>query len=207
MFKRFLPTEYCFYDYFEKHIQKTILLAEEFLKMTKDPELLKESQKNIKLIESDLDSIVLECTEALHKTFITPIERTEIYRLIQKQDDIADSISSAVKRISMYEINDMRKETILIGDIIVKAAKELQSAVMMLRDMKNSEKIRELCKNVRKIESEGDKIFRDSITELFRSNDAVYIIKWKEVLERLEKAVNKCQDTANIIEEIIIDNA
>lgn len=207
MFRNILPNEYFFFDYFENHNDLTIKLAEEMVLVLKEPTDLVEGAKRIKKLESELDQIETTCIEALHKTFITPIERTEIYKLIQRMDSIANALHSSLSRINLYEISVIRPEAVELVNVVVECCKEIGDALRLLRDMKNIEKIKEHCKRTRKLESEGDKIFKAAIKSLFQEKDPILIIKWKEIFDKIEKGLDRCQDVANIIEEIVIENA
>jgi len=205
--RNLLPKEYVFFDFFEGHSAGTIKLLEEMLKILNNPSQLSEGAKEIKRLESELDQIEVSCVEALHKTFITPIERTEIYKLIRRMDDIANSMNGALSRMNLYEIDVIRPEAVEMVQIVLNCCIEIESAVKLLRDMKKFEEIKAHCNKIRKYESEGDKLFKSAIKNLFHENDAVLIIKWKEIFDRIEKGTDRCQDVANIIEEVIIDNA
>jgi uncharacterized protein Yka (UPF0111/DUF47 family) len=205
--KNLLPKEYAFFDYFENHSALTIKLLEEMLKTMNNPASLPEAAKEIKRIESELDKIEVACVEALHKTFITPIERTEIYKLIKRMDDIANAMNGALSRMNLYEIDVIRPEAIEMVNIVLNCAKEIEAAVKLLRDMKKFEDIKAHCDRIRKFESDGDKLFKSAIKNLFHETDAILIIKWKEIFDRIEKSTDRCQDVANIIEEVIIENA
>jgi len=205
--RNLLPKEYVFFDFFESHSSLSIKLLEEMLNTLRNPSRLNEGVKEIKRIESELDQIEVNCVEALHKTFITPIERTEIYKLIKRMDDIANSMNGAISRMGLYEIDVIRPEAIEMVEIVLNCVKEIECAVKLLRDMKKFEEIKIHCDKVRNFESEGDKLFRQAIKNLFHENDAVLIIKWKEIFDRIEKGTDRCQDVANIIEEVVIDNA
>ncbi len=207
MLRNLLPKEYVFFDFFENHSSLSIKLLEEMLKTLNNPAQLIEGVKEVKRIESELDQIEVNCVEALHKTFITPIERTEIYKLIGKMDDIANSMNAALSRMNLYEIDVIRPEAIEMVKIVLECLKEIDAALRLLRDMKHFEAIKAHCHAVRKYESDGDKLFKQAIKNLFHEKDAVLIIKWKEIFDRIEKGTDRCQDVANIIEEVIIDNA
>jgi len=207
MLRNLLPKEYVFFDFFENHSVLTIKLIEIMLDILNNPAQLVEGAKEIKKIESQLDQIEVACVEALHRTFITPIERTEIYNLIKKMDSIANSMNGTLARMSLYEIDKVRPEAIEMVTIVYNCSKEIGDTVKLLRDMKHFEEIRRHCNVIRQFESEGDKLFKSAIKELFHEKDAVLIIKWKEIFDRIEKGIDRCQDVANIIEEVVIDNA
>ncbi|MBA4318543.1 MAG: DUF47 domain-containing protein [Flavobacterium sp.] len=207
MFRNLLPKEYVFFDFFESHSNLSIKLMEELIKVLSDPSDLTAGAKEIKKLESELDQIEVACVEALHKTFITPFERTEIYKLIGRMDDIVNCMNAALSRMDLYEIDIIRPEALKMAEIVHNCCIEIGLAVKLLRDMKNIEAIRDHCQKIRKFESEGDKLFKSAIKNLFHEKDAVLIIKWKEIFDRIEKGIDRCQDVANIIEEVTIENA
>lgn len=207
MFRNILPNEYFFFDYFDNHINLTIKMVEEVIVVLQEPSDLSEAAKKIKKFESELDQIEATCIEALHKTFITPIERADIYNLIQRMDSIANALNSSLSRINLYEIDVIRPEAVEIVKVIQSCCLEIAQALILLRDMKKIEIIKDHCKKVRKLESEGDKIFKTAIKSLFQEKDPILIIKWKEIFDKIEKGLDRCQDVANIIEEIVIENA
>lgn len=207
MFRNFLPKEVDFFEFFQEHIELTIKLAIEINEIFKNPAQLEEKQEQIRKLEKKLDHIEVNCIEALHRTFITPFERTEIYKLIKRLDDIADALNSALSRVYLYEITKIRDEVFQLNELILSSLYDIKEAINLIEEMKEIDKIRKLCDSIRKKETEGDKLYRNSIKLLFQSDNAVEIIKWKEVLDRVEKSLDRCQDVANIIEEITIDNA
>jgi uncharacterized protein len=205
--RNLLPKEYVFFDYFESHTSLSVKLLEEMLAILNNPTQLSEGAKSIKKLESELDQIEVACVEALHKTFITPFERTEIYKLVKRMDDVANCMNAALSRMDLYEIEVVRPEAIEMVTIVYNCSIEIGYAVKLLRDMKNIEEIRKHCSKIRKFESDGDKLFKSAIKNLFHEKDAVVIIKWKEIFDRIEKGIDRCQDVANIIEEVTIENA
>jgi uncharacterized protein len=206
MFRSILPKEYAFFDFFDNHIALCLKLSQEILSLANGKGSIDETEKSLKDLEKQMDQITLQCTEALHKTFITPIDRTDILKLIKRMDSIADSAYRAISRIKIYELN-IRPDIKEIAEILVKSIEELQIALKLLKDMKDIDTIRLKCQKIRELESQGDDIFKKAISRVFKEGDAIAIIKWKEIYEKLEKAINRCEDTANLIEEILIESA
>ncbi len=206
MFRSILPKEYAFFDFFDEHIALCLKLSKEILSLSNGVGSIDETEKSLKSLEKQMDQITLQCTEALHKTFITPIERTDILKLIKRMDSIADSAYRAISRIKIYEL-EIRPDIKDIAAILVKAIEELQIALKLLKDMKDVDTIRAKCQSIRALESQGDDIFKKAISLVFKEGDAIAIIKWKEIYEKLEKAINRTEDTANLIEEILIESA
>jgi len=204
MFRGILPKEFNFYDYFERHIAVTVKAATELMLLASDNANIESCARRIKELELQADDITHKCTEALHKTFITPIERTDIHSLIKILDDIVDNIDSAVQRIGLYEITEIRSETKMFAEILVKTTQEIELALKGLRDIKNSEYISARCRTIHQLESEADMVLRSAIVRLFKENKPIEAIMWKEIFERMEKAVDKCEAVANIIEGVVI---
>jgi predicted phosphate transport protein (TIGR00153 family) len=208
MFGRFLPKETSFFDFFEQHAALSVEGCRVFLSLTSNGANVTAKAKRIKEIEHETDVITHRCVEALHKTFITPIERDDIYRLITKMDDIIDFIEAASERIALYEIKQMTPEVKDLADVLLRALEQIQVAVNGLRNMKNAQPVLQACVDVNRLENEGDTILRNALARLFKEEkDPVTVIKWKEIYEGLETASDRCEDVANIIEGVVLEHA
>ncbi len=208
MFGRLLPRETSFFDLFERHAALTVEGTEEFLSLASTGANVLAKAKRIKEIEHEADTVTHRCVEALHKTFITPIERDDIYRLISRMDDIMDYVEAAAERISLYKIKEMTPEVRDMADVLVRAAKGVADALKELRDLRNAEAIVKKCVDVNRLENEADAILRNAVARLFdEEQDVRLIIKWKEIYENLENATDRCEDVANIIEGVVLEHA
>ena len=207
MFRGILPKHYEFFDFFDEHITLTLTVCDELLAATSEDADLIEKANTIKELEHRLDDITHRCTDALHRTFITPIERTDIHTLIKRLDDIADNINNAISRVVLYKITEVRYEVRQIAEVLRKAAGKIQIALKLLRELKEPEKITVICREIRALEGEGDALLGSALSRLFDEGDAMFVIKWKEIFERLEKAIDRCEDIANLIEGVVIDAA
>jgi predicted phosphate transport protein (TIGR00153 family) len=208
MFQRFLPRETSFFDFFEKHAELTVQGAQEFLQLVSEGGNISARASRIKEIEHETDVITHQCVDALHRTFITPIERDDIHRLISRMDDIMDYIEAASERMSLYEIKEMQPETKAIASVLVRATQQVREAVKGLRNLKNVENVIKTCIDVNRLENEGDVLLRNAVARLFREEtNAITIVKWKEIFENLESATDRCEDVANIIEGVILEHA
>lgn len=206
MFRNLLPKEFAFFDYFDDMMGKCNELSNVLLRTTKNEIPFEDGVKQIKKYEKAMDAVEVTIIEALHMTFITPLERPDILKLAHTIDAIADNINSAISRLFLYQL-ELRPDLVVIADNLVKATDELKTAVKALRDFKEPEVVKAKCAAIRKFESESDDIFKKALVDIFATNDAMYVIKYKEIYEKFEKAMNKCEDTANIIEEILIESA
>ena len=209
MFGRLLPRETSFFDFFEQHAALTVAGTKEFVSLVSSGANIDAKARRIKEIEHETDVITHRCVEALHKTFITPIERDDIYRLIGKMDDIMDYVEAAAERIALYEIREMTEEVRDLADVLQRAAQEVYETCKLLRNLKHPALILQKCVDINRLENEGDAILRRAVARLFKEkkDDPIYVIKWKEIYENLENATDRCEDVANIIEGVVLENA
>jgi predicted phosphate transport protein (TIGR00153 family) len=208
MFGRFLPREHGFFDFFDRHAHKTVEGAKEFLALASGKLDIEAGAKRIKEIEHETDVITHHCVEALHKTFITPLERDDIYRLITRMDDIMDFVEAASERLALYEIRTLTPECRQMADVLVRSTEEVQRALRGLRDMRQADAVIKSCIDINRMENEGDEILRAAVAKLFKEErDPIVIIKWKEIYENLENATDRCEDVANIIEGVVLEHA
>ena len=208
MFGRLLPRETSFFDFFESHAALTVDGAREFLSLVQTGANIAAKAKRVSEIEHETDVITHHCVEALHKTFITPIERDDIHRLITRMDDVMDYVEAAAERLVLYEIREMKPEIKDLADVLVRATEQVEKALKGLRDMKRAAGVVELCIDINRLENEGDAILRVAVARLFREErDPIVVIKWKEIYENLENATDRCEDVANIIEGVVLEHA
>lgn len=206
MFRFLLPAEVGFFEYFDQHIALTVKVAEELVALTGDGRDLEAYAGRIHDLEHQTDEVTKQCIIGLHKTFITPIDRGDIHRLMTRLDDITDFADSAVARMALYRLTEMRPEARELADVLLRATRELQIAIGHLRDMKHADVINQHCIKVHELENEGDAILAKALARLFNNaEDALLVLKWKEIFESLEKAVDRCQDVAIVIEGLVIE--
>ncbi len=207
MLKYFLPKEVSFFEFFEQHTSLSIEACNEFTELARLPDELAMRANRIKQIERRADEITHKCINALHNTFITPIDRSDIHRLMSRLDDIVDSIDSVASRMALYEMTNYRPELNPFTKVLVTATAQIDKAVRCLpRLNKESEIIQKSCIAVHQAENDGDELLRTALVRLFKEEkDAILVVKWKEVFERLERATDRCQEAANIISGIVIE--
>ncbi len=208
MFGRLLPRETSFFDFFERHAAMTVAGAQEFVALVADGSNIVARAKRIKEIEHECDTITHHCVEALHKTFITPIERDDIFRLISKMDDIMDYVEAAAERMALYKLTVMTSDVRAMADVLLRAAREVETTLKLLRNMENAGTISQHCIDINKLENEADTVLRTAVPRLFDQGQVLRaVIKWKEVYENLENATDRCEDVANIIEGVVLEHA
>ena len=205
---RLFPKEENFFVYFEELADKIEEGGQFFLEMTQNRDYSAARVARLKELEHEADMITHNTYEKMHKTFLTPIDREDIYALVNKMDSIMDVIEATAIRIHMYKVKKADDEIIKQAQILQEAIKKIKVIVHGLRDMKNSKMILDGCVEINTLENAGDIVLRNIIRDLFlKEQDPIELIKWKEIFERLEKAVDRCEDVAGTIESIMIDNS
>ncbi|HUS32979.1 MAG TPA: DUF47 family protein [Kofleriaceae bacterium] len=202
-----MPRETSFFDYFEQHAALTIVGTKEFLALVTPGANIPTSCQRITKIENETDTITHRCVEALHKMFITPIDRDSIHRLITKMDDVMDYVEAASQCIELYKITEMNDDTRDLADVLVRASQQVELALRGLRTLKQPQVALGICREIKRLENEADAIMRRSVARLFSDEgDLMKVIKWKEIYENLEMAADRCEDVANIIEGVILEH-
>jgi predicted phosphate transport protein (TIGR00153 family) len=205
---RLLPHDASFFEHFEHQGRKTVEGCRAFLDMVENPRDLDARAQRVKQIEHECDEITHAVVEALHKTFITPIDRNDIYRLITKMDDIMDFVEAAADRLALYDIPTMTKEAGDLARCLVQSAEHVLGAVSSIRDLGKPNGILQHCIEINRLENVADGILRSALARLFREErDPIAVIKWKEIYETLETATDRCEDVANIIEGVVLENS
>jgi len=163
----------------------------------------------IEELEHKGDKLVSVITKELNESFITPIDREDIYSLIKKMDDVLNLTNSTMHRFVMFDINESTEACKLLAEMIVQCTGCIVEIMGELNSVGNKSKhIREKIININKIENEADRLFRKTVSELFKNETSpIEIIKWKEIYQTLENTIDKCEKIANTIEGVVIKNA
>jgi len=160
--------------------------------------------KRIKDVEHKGDGLTRSVVDLLNRTFVTPFDRDDIYRLANALDDICDHVDEAADDLALLGVKVVPPAAKAQADVILRAAIELADAVALMDGFKDSSK--QLIA-LRELEVEGDRLVRDAVAGLFRSGqDAISIIRWKDIYERLEAAVDSCEKAADVLEAILVKN-
>lgn len=208
MLRWLLPREDDFFGLFERHAALTVEGAREMQRLVQGGQNVRALAARIKEIEHETDVITHTCVERLHKTFITPLDRDDIHRLITRMDDVMDYIESAAAAVMLYELTDMTVPAKQLADVLLRSTEAVAIAVAGLRNVKRADAILQACIEVNRLENEGDEILRTALADLFRgASDPLLVLKWKEVYEALENATDRCEDVANIIEGVVLEHA
>lgn len=204
-----LPHDEHFFVLFDK-LANTIVEAAETLRTL--PSQAKNEReatvKRIQELEQKADSITHEIYTELNKTFVTPFDREDVHLLASTLDDVLDYIDGSAKRFHMYKIKKNSADIQRLTDIIYQSALEIQRGVLLVADMRRADELQKILQKINQLENEADAIFNQAIAELFDNEEnAIELIKTKEVLVNLETTTDKCEDVANVLETLFIKHA
>jgi predicted phosphate transport protein (TIGR00153 family) len=193
-------------QYFDLFVQMTLYIgdaARELKQMLSDKrETYSEYSQRIKRLEHACDELTHTISTKLNKSFITPFDREDIYLMSTALDDIVDLIDDAARAIIIFDIGEIRDYAVDFAGVIERMADQLREIVATLQKPKN---ITQRLIEVHRLENDGDDIYHAAVAELFHEErDPLTVIKWKEIYEKLEAAVDRCENVANIIESVII---
>jgi len=212
MFSRLMPQEGKFFDLFNAHAELIVLGARELAalvgELSDDVDSLASHAQAIDDYETRADKITHDTVALLHTTFNTPLDRDEIHQLISKMDDILDLIQDFAETMHLYDVRKLTQEARQLADICVSCCERVKSAVSLLNNMDNGPAIIKTCQEIDTLESDADRVMRTGIIKLFREEaDVRELIKLKGIYELLESVTDRCEDVANIIEGIVLENS
>jgi predicted phosphate transport protein (TIGR00153 family) len=204
---RLLPREGRFFDYFNEHAGHAVLAAAELKALLADLSDLEARRRNIERHEKQADQITHQTMQLLHQTFITPLDRDEIHQLITTMDDVLDLMEDIAQCLFLYDVRAVTPEAQRLAEICVACTEKVRDAVARLESMDNTDAILKLCAEIDRLEADADYVMRSAMAKLFREEpDAKEIIKQKEIYQLLESVTDKCEDIANLIEGIVLEN-
>lgn len=209
-FRRLMPREEQFFDMFARHADSVVRGSEALRAMLNGGEAVAIHYPTVLSAEDDADAITREVVQAVRRTFVTPFDRGDIQSLIGRMDDTIDQMKKTAKAIALFEMTSFEPDFQRMGDSIVRCAILLREAVPLLsRISPNASRINELCEQIRRVEGEADDMHDAGVTDLYRRclpNDAMRFIAAREVLDMLERVVDRFDDAANEIEGIVIEH-
>jgi uncharacterized protein len=206
-----MPREGQFFDLFNKHAELVVQGAKALSSLLQSYDDVAGRAawiSKIEQLERGADRVTHDTVALLHATFVTPFDRDDIHRLISRMDDILDLIQDAAESLMLYDMQKLTPEALHLANILQICCDRVHTAVGLLKSMDNAPQILKLAQDIDQLESDADRVMRSAISKLFREEgDVRQVIKLKAVYELLETATDKCQDVANVIEGVIIENA
>jgi predicted phosphate transport protein (TIGR00153 family) len=200
-----VPQRKEFYDLYNRAAANSVEIARLLVRLLERfPNDRDTLAREIKEVEHEGDRLTHEVIDLLNRTFVTPFDRDDMYRLASALDDVCDHVDEAAGNVLGYGVTEIRPKARKQAEVIERAATKLQEAVGKLEGFKDSK--RELIE-LRELEDEGDQLNRSAIAELFASgDDALVIIRWKDIHAQLEEAVDACENAADVLEAILVKN-
>ncbi len=203
----FIPREVKFFDFLNLQAENIVKAADCFKSAVKKGVFNEETAKTIKNLEHEGDTLSHEIVDMLNRTFITPIDREDIFSLTNTLDDILDMINSMANRIRLYKLDANEEYMVQFADTIDQSANALSNAVRHMHDTKRTRRVLDHCIEVNRLENLGDQIREKAISHLFDSEkDPIMVIKWKEIYEVAEGTLDTCEHVAKVIEAILVKN-
>lgn len=202
---RLIPREEKFFDLFEQQGTNIVAAARVLEELVLDYSNAKAKAEQVKELEHAGDSLTHELVKRLNTTFITPIDREDIYALASRLDDVLDLIDAVADRLLLYRISKPTAGCVDFAKVIVKTAEATDRAVRCLRTL--SPYYHKHCIEVNRLENEADRLLRDLLAALFEGVDPIEVIKWKELYETMESVTDRCEDVVNVIEGIVLKMA
>ena len=204
---KLFPKKIDFFDLFKKAVQNlndgAVLIDE----LMENFDNLKDKVKKIREIEQEGDILTHEVIKSLNTTFITPIDREDIHELITAIDDVLDFIWAVADRIVIFKMKESTKEMRDITMVLLNAVETLVKAIRSLSES-NYSYLNEYCIEINRLENKAEDSYREGVSKLFEEiNDPIKLIKQKEIYDYLEKAVDTCEDVANILQGIVLKHA
>jgi uncharacterized protein Yka (UPF0111/DUF47 family) len=144
----------------------------------------------------------------LHRSFITPLERGDLRRLILAMDEVVDYMDDAVRRMALYEVESILPEVCAMGKVMLDLARAVRDAVHELRNVRKKNRILQHCIEIQRLEGVGDHLHHIALSALFKNGaDPLFVIKWKEIIDLIEMAMDSAEEVAHVIEGIVLENA
>lgn len=206
-----MPRERRFFDLFDEHagyvLQASIVLVD-LLRCYDERDRREERIARILDLEHSADRVTRDTVSLLHTTFVTPLDRDDIHRLISRMDDVLDLIQDTAEALQLYDIQRLTPEAVQLAELLRECCTHMQEAVRQLSNLDDAAKTLRLCNEIDRLESQADRVLRAAVSKLFREeSDVRQLIKLENVYQLLESATDQCENVANVIEGVVLENA
>jgi len=202
---KLIPRDAEFYALFAEVSARLTGSATLLHEMLKDPARLDENVASIKVLEHEADNLTRDTIERIDRTFVTPFDREDIHALAGELDDVVDLIDGTARRAAIFHITECRPHVVQLSDVLLRAARCVEDTV---RKMKDPGAVGAGTRQLKVLEEEGDAVYHEAMEVLFSSgSDALEVIKWKEMYDKIEDAIDQCEDVGNVLQSISLKNA
>ena len=202
---RLIPRDEWFFDLFAEIAKRLTSSARLLSQLFAEPHRLDHYVAAIKVVEHEADNITHEVNAKLDTSFVTPLDREDIHTLATRLDNVVDLIDGTARRVAMFHVTEVREPARRLSDVLVRATECIGASVA---SMKVRKVVAEKAREIKALEEEGDAIYQEAVGELFRNGtDALEVMKWKDLYDTLENALDECENVANALESISLKNA
>ena len=200
-----MPKKGVFFTLFSQHAENAVEAAEALEKLLSDFTDIENKVRDIHAIEHYGDKLNHEIIRHLNETFVTPLDREDIVGLGSRVDDITDVCYDVSELVLLFKVKSIRPAAVRQAKILVTASREVRD---MLKELEGLRGLEPHWIKIHTLENEGDQVWREAVAELFdRSDDAIEIVKWKDIYSLVEIAIDRCEDVANIVETIVVKHS
>lgn len=202
---RLLPRDTAFFDMFADLAKRLTQASRLLCELFAQPERMDELVAAIKRVEHEADTITHDIISRIDKSFVTPIDREDIHLLASRLDNVVDLVDGTARRAAMFHIREVHQVALRMCDVLTRATGNIDAAVQRMKDVRF---VVAQGHEVKMREEEGDALYHDAVGELFRGTpDPLHVIKWKELYDTIERALDQCEDVANVLESIALKHA
>lgn len=200
-----IPRDSQFYDLFAQVASRMSGSATLLHEMFKDPRKIEQNVASIKTLEHEADNLTHDTIDRINRTFVTPFDREDIHALAGHLDEVVDLIDGCARRVSIFHVKESRQHSVILSEVLVRATRAIEDSVKKMKDPKA---VMAANRQLKMLEEEGDAVYHEAVENLFStSTDAIEVIKWKELLDKIEDAIDQCEDVGNTLQSIALKNA
>ena len=202
---RLIPRDEQFFEMFAQIAQRITSSVSLLHELFSNPARILHYEAAIKEVEHEADQLVQQVNMRIDTSFVTPLDREDIHLLATRLDNVVDLIDGTARRARMFRITETREAALQLTDVLVRAAGCIEEAV---RDVKNPQSVADIGRKIKELEEEGDAIYHEAVGALFDGTpNALDVMKWKELYDKLEEALDECEDVSNVLESISLKNS
>jgi uncharacterized protein len=200
-----IPRDSQFYDLFAQVASRMSGSANLLHELFKDPSKLDQNVAQIKTLEHEADNLTHDTIDRINRTFVTPFDREDIHALAGHLDEVVDLIDGTARRFTIFHIRESRQHGVILSEVLLRATRAIEDTV---RKMKDPKVVTAANRQLKMLEEEGDAVYHEAMEKLFLSTtDAIEVRKWKELYDKLEDAIDQCEDVGNTLQSIALKNS
>jgi predicted phosphate transport protein (TIGR00153 family) len=199
-----IPRDRQFYDLFAQVANRMSGSAYLLHELFKDPQKLDQSVASIKKLEHEADNLTHDTIDRINRTFVTPFDREDIHALAGHLDEVVDLIDGCARRAAIFHIKEPRQHSVILSEVLLRATRTIEEGVKQMKDPKA---VAAANRQLKLLEEEGDALYHEAVEQLFSTvTDAIEVLKWKELFDKLEDAIDQCEDVGNTLQSIALKN-